>query len=303
MKRIISFFMAMMFVLSVGAVSVSSADTEETIKNVEAVSVVTGLNIMSYYEDGTFRPDETVTRAEMAAIICRMTTYDEHAQSEMGLTVYNDVPSDHWASGYINLMQEQGAITGYGDGNFAPEDKVTYEQAVKMIISILGADILASYEGGYPDGYLKLALKQGILENTQCNVGDVINRETVATLVFNALEVPLAVWEEPPFGFHEIQDYRTLNRFTSDTTILSRYWEMQRWSGILVKDRKNFVLKDAECFECQDGGIFDKVKEPLGGVDFSRIGNINDFVGQKVDVYIGEDEDSGKNIAYIVVKK
>ena len=301
MKRIFSFIITILLVLNMGVFSVAFANEEMEIANSDAVTVVTGFDIMSYYNDGTFRPDETVTRAEMVAIICRLLYYEKQAKSSVGKTLFKDVSEEHWASGYINLIESLQIATGYGNGDFGPDDKVTYEQAVKMIITALGGGPLAIYEGGYPTGYLKLAAEEGILKNIECNVGDAVNRETVATLVFNAMEVRLA--------FHEVyiggvENYPEQYGFIMDETILSLHLEMREWSGVLEKDGENFALKDAGCFEYKEGKLA-KVEESLGEVDFSRIRNIDGFIGQEVNVYISmyEDETTGKHIAYAVTIK
>lgn len=301
MKRIFSFIITILLVLNMGVFSVAFANEEMEIANSDAVTVVTGFDIMSYYNDGTFRPDETVTRAEMVAIICRLLYYEKQAKSSVGKTLFKDVSEDHWASGYINLIESLQIATGYGNGDFGPDDKVTYEQAVKMIITALGGGPLGGCEGGYPAGYIKIASDEGILKNIECNVGDAVNRETVATLVFNALEFNIfgyiCVWDGTV-------DFKELYSRKMDETILSLHWEMRKWSGALEKNGENFALKDAECFEYKEGKLA-KVEEPLGEVDFSRIENIEKFAGQEVNVYISmyADETIGKHIAYAVTIK
>jgi len=301
MKRIFSFIITTLLALNMGVSSVAFAKEELEITASEAVTVVTGFNIMSYYNDGTFRPDEMVTRAEMVAIICRLLNYEKQAKSSVGKTLFKDVSEEHWASGYINLIESLQIATGYGNGDFGPDDKVTYEQAVKMIITALGGGPLGGCEGGYPAGYIKIASDEGILKNIECNVGDAVNRETVATLVFNALEFNIfgytCVWDGTV-------DFKELYSRKMDETILSLHWEMRKWSGVLEKDGENFALKDAECFEYKEGKLA-KVEEPLGEVDFSRIENIEKFAGQEVNVYISmyADETIGKHIAYAVTIK
>ena len=159
LKKTLAVVLAFAMILSMGAVSTFAAYSDVTAGTVvsEAVGILSNLNILTGFEDGTFRPDETVTRAQMAAIICRTLGYEDQAQSSMGSTVFNDVAADHWASGYVNVAQAQQIINGYGDGNYGPEDLVTYEQAVKMIVSALGYDLAANAKGGYPTGYLAIA--------------------------------------------------------------------------------------------------------------------------------------------------
>ena len=150
----------------------------------EAVSVLTGLDILEGYEDGTFKPEGTITRAEMAKIICKVLGYDHMGQNK---TPFNDVEPKHWAAGYINTAYDLGIINGYGDGNFGPEDTITYEQAVKMLVGALGYEKKAQSMGGYPTGYMMVANQEGITSNTS----NVSNRGTVAVLTYNALTVPM----------------------------------------------------------------------------------------------------------------
>ena len=152
LKKTLAVVLAFAMVLSMGFSAFAFSDVADGTKVAEAVGILSNLKILTGFEDGTFKPDETVTRAQMAAIICRTLGYEDQAQSSMGTTVFNDVAADHWASGYINVAQAQQIINGYGDGNYGPEDLVTYEQAVKMIVSALGYDLAAQAKGGYPTG-------------------------------------------------------------------------------------------------------------------------------------------------------
>ena len=138
LKKTLAVVLTLAMVLSMGFSAFAYTDVAEGTKVSEAVDVLSNLNILTGFEDGTFKPEETVTRAQMAAIICRTLGYEDQAKSSMGSTVFNDVAADHWAAGYINVAQSLQIINGYGDGNFGPEDQVTYEQAVKMIVVALG---------------------------------------------------------------------------------------------------------------------------------------------------------------------
>ena len=60
-----------------------------------------------------------------------------------------------------------GVTGGIGNGMFGPEDPVTYEQAVKMIVSALGYDLVANNKGGYPTGYLAVASSEGITKTSK----------------------------------------------------------------------------------------------------------------------------------------
>lgn len=90
-------------------------------------------NIVSGYDDGSFRPENTITREEFAAMICRFMKYDTSASE-----VFSDVPSEHWAAPYIAAMKANGIISGYEDGSFGLGRNITRAEAIAMINRALG---------------------------------------------------------------------------------------------------------------------------------------------------------------------
>jgi tetratricopeptide (TPR) repeat protein len=78
---------------------------------------------MSGYEDGTFRPDRNITRAEMAAALSRNLGYV--ASKQAVVSSYPDVKSTHWALGVIEFIKTSGLMVGDSDGNFRPDAPIT----------------------------------------------------------------------------------------------------------------------------------------------------------------------------------
>jgi|GEM_PF-5569261 len=82
-------------------------------------------------EDGTFRPDEALTRAQAAAILARtLGSYDPEAVYEASFT---DVAADAWYFGYVACLTESGMISGYGDGTFRPNEAVTRQEMAVLL--------------------------------------------------------------------------------------------------------------------------------------------------------------------------
>lgn len=160
----------------------------------EAVSVLSALEILKGYEDGTFGGEKTITRAEFAAVICRLLGLGATAEGAKGQTVFTDVPADNWASGYIALAAQQKIVNGIGDNKFAPEQPVKYEEAIKMVVAALGYTPMADTNGGYPGGFQIVAAQKGLLNNVKGGKqGEAATRAIVAQMSYNALEVPLMV--------------------------------------------------------------------------------------------------------------
>lgn len=148
----------------------------------EAVAYVKEVGIMVGDDQGNFNPYKTVTRAEMATIICRLLGQTDGLKRSND---FSDVPTKHWANTYVGKAAELGIINGYGNGKFGPSDNVTYEQAVTMIIRGIGYTEDAENMGGYPDGYLDLAKGLGLLDGISAQKSEALSRADIATLLYN----------------------------------------------------------------------------------------------------------------------
>ena len=95
-----------------------------------AISTLTNAGILKGFEDGNFRPNEPVTRAQMATIIARFANLSESAVS------FTDIEG-HWAQRAIELAAGNGWINGYEDGTFRPNDKITRAATMAMINRVL----------------------------------------------------------------------------------------------------------------------------------------------------------------------
>ena len=92
-----------------------------------AVSTLSNAGIIAGYEDGSFRPNGYITRAEFATIAARFfdVTYS-------GKDLFPDI-SGHWAKDYINQAANKGFVNGYEDGTFKPDRNITRAEAVTLV--------------------------------------------------------------------------------------------------------------------------------------------------------------------------
>ena len=215
LKKVLALVVALTMVL--GTVSFAFTDVAEDSDVYTAVQTLSSLSILNGYEDGTFGPEKDITRAEFATVVCRALGLGNPAK---GATQFADVPADHWAAGYINLVAGQGIVNGYGDGNFGPEDNVTYEQAVKMLVVALGFEPMAAQKGGYPTGYLVVANTYGLTEGVNAPAdAAAANRGVVAHLTYNALDIPMMA--QTGFGTNVEFKIQDGNNGTTYTTLLT----------------------------------------------------------------------------------
>lgn len=102
----------------------------------EAVSISAYAEIVKGYGDGTFRPNNNITRAEFATMVSRFFTNYGDNESQ-----FTDI-SGHWAEEAINNIAAMGWITGYGDGTFRPNNYITRAEAVTIFNRILEREVL-----------------------------------------------------------------------------------------------------------------------------------------------------------------
>lgn len=179
----------------------------------KALALCQGLGIITGYDDGTIRPESTVTRAEMAAIVLRMLN---STSSSTYQNVFTDVADSHWAAGTIQTASSLGIVNGMGDGTFQPDGDVLYEQVAKMLVCAMNYGDSAEYYGGYPNGYLKQAASLDITKNATGTTGVAAERGLVIKMVYNAL---LADYNEPDGtdnGYPKYKAERTLAEYAFD---------------------------------------------------------------------------------------
>ncbi len=171
-------------VISPALAASSFPDVAENAEYSEAVEYLKGTGIMCGDDKGNFNPDKTVTRAEMVTIICNMLGETENLAVS---NTFYDVSTAHWANRYITKAIDLGFISGYGNGKFGPDDTVTYEQAITMLVRAIGQYSAANEAGGYPNGFIYVADEHGYLNGISANKGDRMTRQQIATICYNII--------------------------------------------------------------------------------------------------------------------
>ena len=152
----------------------------------DAVLELSKLGIISGYPDGSFKPDETLTRAQFAKIAVHMLGEEKNAAARSAGSFFGDVEAGSWASGYINYIAELEIINGYPDGTFGADETITYAQALTILVRLLG------YSGEdvsfrWPDGYIDKAAALGITKNMSFGKYENVTRANAAYLAYNTI--------------------------------------------------------------------------------------------------------------------
>ena len=105
----------------------SFSDVSDSAWYATAVNTLVELDVLSGYEDGTFRPNNAVTRAEFVTAVCKC--FDSLSTGSAG---FSDV-SGHWAEGFINQAVAEDWISGFPDGTFRPDESIQRCQVTAIL--------------------------------------------------------------------------------------------------------------------------------------------------------------------------
>lgn len=165
MRKGLIFVLVLVLVLS-GFSTAFAADT--TITDVrdtvyeKAVTELIKKGVIAGYPDGTFRPGDTISRAEACVIAAAsMNPSDQDLAGAAGKG-FPDLSGYEWAIKYINYGAAKGFISGYPDGTFRPGDQVTYNEMAAMLVRALGYQT-ADLSGTWPTNFISKAEELGIL--------------------------------------------------------------------------------------------------------------------------------------------
>jgi len=176
MKRLLSLFLALSLIVSIGGFNVSAKNNEH--EYTEALEVLSRLGIVDIVDLEDFDSEQKVSRAEFAKYLASAL----RLSTDTVKVYFADVPKEHSYAKIITAFVENGIIDGYGDGYFYPDDIIEPAEAYKMIARALGYGDWAEAMGGYPAGYIKTAEQMDIIpknvssEMTNAQVFSILHR-------------------------------------------------------------------------------------------------------------------------------
>ena len=197
LKRTLSLALASVMLvgmMSVGASAVNASDFTDAdeIVNKDAVSTMTALGIINGKEDGSyFDPTGTVTRAEMAKMLC--VAINGGVDPVLGVKdtpTFTDIKG-HWAESYIEYCAVNGIIAGRGNNKFDPTGTVSATEAAKMLLGVLGYNAEKSGLVGndWAINTNVLANQNGLYKNlANLNANTLLTRDNAAQMIYNALD-------------------------------------------------------------------------------------------------------------------
>ncbi|MBR4874576.1 MAG: S-layer homology domain-containing protein [Clostridia bacterium] len=283
-KKLTSFILSACMALGFGATSFAAVPNDaQDSKYKDAIEVLGALEIMiGDAETGAFRPNDTIKRSEFAKVAVTSMGLGNIAQSSEHATKYPDVVENHWANGYINVATNQGIVIGDDEGNFRPDDTITYAEAVTVLVRLVGHTPAAEKKGGFPTGYVSIASQLGITNNAVAGNDSSVLRGMVAQMTNNALTVKKM--EQTSFGgdeSYEVVD-KTLLGDELDTEIIKGQITAIGTSSLSGTS----TLKNNEI----------RIGETVYEVEDKALAQATRLLGFNIEAFIREDENGDKKL-------
>ncbi|MEE1012799.1 MAG: hypothetical protein U0L92_00585 [Clostridia bacterium] len=212
-----------------------------------------------------------VTKGEFAQSLVRFMNMDIDYK---GFTVFEDLnPEDEYYSA-ITLLADGGVLLGDGNGNIDADLPLTYNQAVKMLLCVMGYNDYAQQMGGYPTGYLRTAHRIGLIPTNRSQGETWLEENEAETMLIQALETPiLSILSIDSNGMVAYTN-------TNGETLVSAYLHLSYGEGIV---NAAFGVDGTTMADLSNDEIC------IGGRTYSFDGSNKDLVGYSVEFCYDED--------------
>ena len=202
----------------------ASYSDQSDIKASTAVDMLSSLGVIQGYDDGSFKPNTTVTRAQMAKMIFTiMNGGNDNANAYASLpTAFTDLPTAAWAQGYVRYLQNTGIIAGKSATKFAPNDTVTGLEAAKMVLVAAGYNAQKAGLTGaaWAQNTMKYGQLNNLFEDVDTDLNAALPRQYAAQILYNALDMERVVWS------NDIEDFKPATDVDDDKTIGGKYMDL-----------------------------------------------------------------------------
>mgnify|MGYP001654056678 CR=1 FL=1 len=247
----------------------------------DVVDTLVQLGVINGYTDGSFKPNGTVTRAEMAKMIYVLRTGNSDASAyNDDKTSFTDIGT-HWARGYIKYCQSLGIIAGKSNTRFDPNGNVTAQEAAKMLLVTLGynAEKAGLTGAGWASKTNALADENGLLEDVNTSFTAACPRQYAAQLIYNTIDTPTVVWRDDAYTNVDV-----LNR--DNQTVGEKYMN-------LVKDEAATGAHDNILTKVEKEDGRDTYTITVSGAVYTRVAkDYSDLIGQDVVVMYKKNDTS-----------
>ncbi len=271
----------------------ASYSDKADIKASTAVDMLSSLGVIQGYDDGSFKPDTTVTRAQMAKMIFTiMNGGNDNADAYVSLpTKFTDLPTAAWAQGYVRYLQNTGIIAGKSATEFAPNKTVTGLEAAKMVLVAAGynADKAGLTGAAWAQNTMKYGQLNNLFEDVDTNLNAALPRQYAAQILYNALDMERVVWS------NDIEDFKPATDVKDDKTIGAKYMDLVKTDAAQLLAVKKTSGKDT--YEIK---LLTDEKDKAGNYiveEYTKVPtDVSDMIGMYVKVLVKEKSNGNTDV-------
>lgn len=320
-KRISAIALSAIMLLSISA----AADDEAAATNAEAVftplcsEAYDALSAMDLLTKDLKEADANahITRAQFIGNLCRLAGYDAATATTADIP-FIDVNEQTPHKDEICTFYNLGFVRGTGDGVFSPNDEITYEQAVKLVIDVLGyREYTAAKYGAYPQGYIAAAQRLELTKHLKTgNTQDPITADTAVQLLYNAARTSVAEAAEfsstggAIYKTDEDRELLSVNHsiYYDEGTVQSNgivtYLSRTVGENIAVIDGRDYIMADSadlsRLLGCKVKFFYRYEKNGNNVLLYARVMPNNDILEISADSLLPDDPlYKGTNIVYL----
>jgi inhibitor of cysteine peptidase len=154
------------------------SDVEYNHPNVNAIDYLQSNEIVDGYDDGTYKPDENINRAEFLKIVMGATEYEPEGEN-----CFDDV-EDAWYAPYICKAAELEFVDGYDDGTFRPKDEINFAEATKMVANLLGLEMDSGDDENWYHGFVVALEDLRAIPASVENFSKVLTRGEMSDMIY-----------------------------------------------------------------------------------------------------------------------
>ena len=280
LKKVLALVLAFAcaFTMFAGAAFTDAADISQT----EAVDMLTALGVIDGYEDGSFQPDATISRAEAAKMIYTIRNGgNDDASAFEGTSNFTDVYSGHWAEGYINFCYANGIVSGKSATTFDPNSDVTGTELAKMLLICMGyqSDRSGLEGSAWAQNTNALASQNGLYDEVASSVNAAMPRQYAAQMMYNALKADTVTWSTDANDYIKtettaLEEVQLSDGSVQMVTVTANQTMGNKWMKLET------ITTTLTAVEKEDG----RDTYSLNGT-YTRVANdYSDLLGQKVNI-------------------
>ena len=216
-------------------------DTKNHIYN-SAISYLKDNEIVEGYDDGTFRPDNKINRAEFMKIIITAKYSQDYIDTNSKNSCFTDVKTQ-WFAPYICIAKNKNIVSGYSSGYFRPSQDISFVEAAKILSEVYGLEVIKG--GNWYEGYVKALQNNNYIPLSIGVLNKDITRGEMAELIWRIKEQKkdqssMDLIQEPVKMI--TSDYEGWSQYTKNGYTFSHpnWYQGSKWGSDILTEELDF---------------------------------------------------------------